>query len=51
MIAGDINITLMEADLYGIIKSKNDFTKDIPYKFEQSIRKFKEEYDFVLIDT
>lgn len=51
MISGDINITLMEADLYGIIKSRNDFTKDIPYKFEQAIKRFQDNYDFILIDT
>lgn len=51
MISGDINITLMEADLYWIIKSKNDFTKDIPYKFEQAIQKYQNDYDFILIDT
>lgn len=51
MISWDINITLMEADLYWIIKSRNDFTKDIPYKFEQAIRKFQNNYDFVLVDT
>lgn len=51
MISGDINITLMEADLYGIIKNKNEFVKDIPYKFEQAVRKFQRDYDIILIDT
>lgn len=37
--------------MYGIIQSKNSFTKDVPYKFEQAIKKYQKEYDFVLIDT
>lgn len=51
LIWGDIQLTLVEADLYSIVRNKNDFTKDIPYKFEMSIRKFLEDYDFILIDT
>lgn len=51
LISGDINLTNIEADLYSIIKNKNDFTKDIPYKFEQSIRENLSNYDFILIDT
>ena len=51
LISGSIDISIIEADLYGIIKNQNDFTKDIPYKFEQSIRGKLKEYDFILIDT
>lgn len=51
LISGSINLTNVEADLYGIIKNKNEFTNDIPHKFEQSIRKQKNNYDFILIDT
>lgn len=51
LISGSINLTNIEADLYGIIKNKNEFTNEIPYKFEQAIRKYKDQYDFVLIDT
>jgi cellulose biosynthesis protein BcsQ len=51
MISGDINLTNIEADMYSIIKNKNDFTRDIPYKFEQSLRMNIAEYDFILVDT
>lgn len=51
LISGSINLTNVEADLYGIIKNKNEFTNDIPSKFEQSFRKQKINYDFILIDT
>ena len=51
IISGSINLANIEADLYGIIKNKNEFTNDIPHKFEKSIRKQKESYDFILIDT
>jgi chromosome partitioning protein len=51
LISGSINLANTEADLYGIIKNRNEFTNDIPYKFEQAIRKNKDNYDFVFIDT
>ncbi len=51
LISGSINLTNVEADLYGVIKNKNEFTNDIPHKFEQSIRRQKVAYDFILIDT
>ena len=51
LISGDINLTSTEANIYGIITSNNDFFKEIPWKFEQSIRKNANDYDFVLIDT
>ena len=51
LISGSINLSNTEADLYSIIKLKNDFTNDIPGKFEQSISKQKKNYDFILIDT
>lgn len=51
LISGSINLTNIDADLYGIIKNRNEFTNEIPYKFEQSIRKTKNDYDFILIDT
>jgi len=51
LISGSINLANIEADLYGIIKNKNEFTNDIPYKFEQAIRQNKGSYDFILIDT
>ena len=51
LISGAINLSNIEADLYGIIKNKNEFTNDIPHKFEHAIRKQKENYDFILIDT
>lgn len=51
LISGSINLANVEADLYGIIKNKNEFTNDIPYKFEQAIKQKKDEYDFILIDT
>lgn len=51
LISGSINLANIEADLYGIIKNKNEFTNDIPYKFEQAIRQQKDSYDFILIDT
>lgn len=51
LISGAINLANVEADLYGIIKNKNEFTNNIPHKFEQSIRKKKDNYDFILIDT
>src|SRR5581483_4827497 len=51
LISGSINLANIEADLYGIIKNKNEFTNEIPYKFEQAIRKNKSSYDFILIDT
>jgi len=51
LISGSINLTNVEVDLYGVIKNKNEFTNDIPNKFEQSIRRQKTSYDFILIDT
>nr|VFK53532.1 MAG: CobQ/CobB/MinD/ParA nucleotide binding domain-containing protein [Candidatus Kentron sp. TUN]VFK55636.1 MAG: CobQ/CobB/MinD/ParA nucleotide binding domain-containing protein [Candidatus Kentron sp. TUN]VFK57647.1 MAG: CobQ/CobB/MinD/ParA nucleotide binding domain-containing protein [Candidatus Kentron sp. TUN] len=51
LISGSINLPVLESDLYGIIKNRNKFTEDIPYKFERSIRDRANEYDFVLIDT
>ncbi len=51
IISWDINLTITEANIYGIISSNNDFFKEIPWKFEQSIRNLASEYDFVLIDT
>ncbi|HSW94501.1 MAG TPA: AAA family ATPase [Gammaproteobacteria bacterium] len=51
LISGSINLTNIEADLYGIIKNRNEFTSEIPYKFEQAIKKDKNNYDFILIDT
>lgn len=51
LISGAINLANTEADLYGIIKNKNDFTNNIPYKFEQAITRQKSHYDFILIDT
>ena len=51
LISGSINLSVDEAELYGIIKNRNTFTENIPYKFEQSIRKQKGDYDFILIDT
>ena len=51
LISGDINLTSTEANIYGVITSNNDLLKNIPWKFEQSIRKNISEYDFILIDT
>jgi cellulose biosynthesis protein BcsQ len=51
LISGSINLANIEADLYGIIKNRNEFTNDIPYKFEQAIRKNNKDYHFILIDT
>lgn len=51
LISGAINLSNIEADLYGIIKNRNEFTNDIPSKFERAIRKQKNNYDFILIDT
>lgn len=51
LISGSINLTNIEADLYGIIKNRNEFTNEIPYKFEQAIKRNKNQYDFILIDT
>lgn len=51
LISGSINISEIEADLFGIIKNRNAFTEAIPHKFEQAIRKDKEAYDIVLVDT
>jgi|GEM_PF-438030 len=51
LISGAIKLFDWEADLYGVIKNKNDFTKDIPAKFEKAIKKHKNDYDFILIDT
>lgn len=51
LISGSMNLANIEADLYGIIKNRNEFTNEIPYKFEQAIRKQKDNYDFILIDT
>ncbi len=51
LISGAINLSNIEADLYGIIKNRNEFTNDIPGKFDHAIRKNRNEYDFILIDT
>lgn len=51
LISGSINLANIEADLYGIIKNRNEFTNDIPHKFEQAIKQNKDDYHFILIDT
>jgi cellulose biosynthesis protein BcsQ len=51
LISGDINLTNIEADLYSVVRNKNEFTRTIPYRFEQSIRKHLSDYDCILIDT
>lgn len=51
LISGAINLSNIEADLYGIIKNRNEFTNDIPGKFDHAIRQQKNHYDFILIDT
>jgi chromosome partitioning protein len=51
LISGAINLANIESDLYGIIKNKNEFTMDVPFQFEQAIKKNRGEYDFILIDT
>jgi len=51
LISGAINLSSIEADLYGVIKNRNEFTNDIPNKFEHSIKKQTHNYDFILIDT
>jgi len=51
LISGAINLSNTEADLYGIIKNKNEFTNNIPHKFEHAITKQKTNYDFILVDT
>lgn len=51
LISGDINLSIIEADLFGVVKSKNELTKNIPNKFERSITKQKANYDFIFIDT
>jgi cellulose biosynthesis protein BcsQ len=51
LISGSINLADIESDLFGIIKNRNTFTESIPFKFESSIKKNKDSYDFILIDT
>lgn len=51
LISGDINLSSVEANLFGIVNSKNDFTKNIPNKVERSITKQRGNYDFIFIDT
>ena len=51
LISGSVALSSTEADLYGIVKNQNAFTRDIPYKFERAFREKGKEYDFVLIDT
>ena len=51
LISGSINLSNIEADLFSIVKNKNEFTNDIPHRFEKSITKQKTHYDFILIDT
>jgi chromosome partitioning protein len=51
LISGSIKLSDVEADLYGIIKNRNQYTESLPYKFEQAIRKNNKNYDFILIDT
>ncbi len=51
LISGDINLSIIEADLFGVVKSKNDLTKNIPNKFERAITAQRPNYDFIFIDT
>ncbi len=51
LISGSISLSDVEADLYGIIKNRNQYTESLPHKFEQAIRKNKAAYDFILMDT
>lgn len=50
LLSGDISLSELEADLYSIIKNENQFTRMIPHRFEQSIKKYNT-YDYILIDT
>ncbi len=51
LISGSIMLSELEGSLYEVVKTNNEFTKNIPYRFEQSIRQKAKEYEFVLIDT
>jgi len=51
LISGDINLSIIEGDLFGVVKSKNELTKNIPNKFKRAITKQKANYDFIFIDT
>lgn len=51
LISGSIKLSILESELYAIIRNRNSFTETIPYKFEQAIRIYKNDYDFILIDT
>lgn len=51
LISGSINLSNTEADVYSIVKNKNEFTNAIPHRFEKSITKQKLNYDFIFIDT
>lgn len=51
LLCGDINLPTIEAELFGILKSNNSFNRNIVSNFEKSIKDFKENYDFILIDT
>lgn len=51
LISGDINLSTIEADLFGVVKSKNELTKNIPNKFERAITNQRSNYDFIFIDT
>lgn len=51
LISGSILLSATEANLYGVIKNNNEFTRDIPHRFELSIREIAKNYDLVLVDT
>lgn len=51
LISGSINLTNIEFEIAGVLTNRNSFTDSIPHKFEQAIRKKRNDYDFILIDT
>lgn len=51
LITGDIALSKIEFDLFGILKNLNDFSKNIPGKIQKAIDEKATGYDFVLIDT
>lgn len=52
LISGAINLSVMEGDLYPIIKSSNPYTQSIPHRFETAVKDNNNNtYDYILIDT
>ena len=51
LLTGNIGLSEIDFDLFGIIKNKNQYTNHIPSQIQKAIEEKSKSYDFLLIDT